>query len=110
MTQLDVAEPFGHDIQKRSIESDRRTNKRNYYPRLSRVVGFCYLPAPFAPPAAKEYARAATVSTHANAVSRAPSRFSSELFACCVLYPVDGGEVFITLDFSDFFDNGGGRT
>lgn len=49
MSQLDITEPLGNDVQKRSVEPNGRSHKRNDNPGLTRIVGLCNLPPPLAP-------------------------------------------------------------
>lgn len=59
MAQLNIAQPLRHDIQKRSIQPNRRPHKRNYNPRLTRIIRLGNLPPPLAPAAAKKHSTAA---------------------------------------------------
>ena len=103
--QLDVAEPLGHDVQKRSVQPDRRAHKRHHDPRLARVVRLGDFGSPHASAAAQKHGAVCARARAAPECAFVAPRFATQLFARGILHPVDGGEVLVALYFGDFFND-----
>lgn len=76
MACFDVGEPFGNDIQERSIYSNGNTNDGHHNPALCSIVGLAHSVLPGRLPLGVESSRSL------------PPCFSSCLLARRILYPI----------------------